>query len=83
MEPYVTTTYRLHDSKCNGWFYEFISMYVYNLSVCRFSVFSRRSGNVFCPGNDLYAVFADVLAHLLLMPRQVLRRGRRLRSKIE
>ena len=36
-------------------------MYMYNLSVCRVSVFRRRSSNVLSRGNDLSAGLADVL----------------------
>ena len=41
MERYVTTTYRLHELKYHEYYYEFISMYMYSLSVCRVSG-SRR-----------------------------------------
>ena len=34
---------------------------MFSLSVCRVSVFSRRSWNVFCRGNRLSAGFADML----------------------
>ena len=60
MERFVTTTYRSHNLKSNEWFYEFISMYMYSLSVCRVSVFSRLSWIVLCRGNLLSAGFADV-----------------------
>ena len=36
-------------------------MYMYSFSLCRVSVFSRRSWNVLCRGNHLSAGFADVL----------------------
>ena len=49
MERYVNTTYRFHDLNCIEWYYEFISMYLYSLSVCRISVFNRRAWNAFCP----------------------------------
>ena len=64
MEEYVTTTYRLHDFKCNECYYEFISMYMYSLSVCRISVFGRPSWNVLCRGNHLSAGFADILRQI-------------------
>ena len=65
MEQYVTTTYHLHCIKCNEWFYEFISMYMYSLSVCRVSVFSRRAWNVLCRGNRLSTGFPDMLRQLV------------------
>ena len=51
MERYVNTTYRLRDLKRNEWYCEFISMYMYSLSVCRISVFSRRAWNALCRGS--------------------------------
>ena len=38
MERYVTTTYRLHEFKCNEQKYEFIGLYLYSLSIYRVSV---------------------------------------------
>ena len=38
MERYVTTTFRLHELNCIERYYEFISMYMYSLSVRRASV---------------------------------------------
>ena len=61
MERYVTTTYRLHELKYDEKFYEFDSMYMYSLSVCRDSLFRRRSWDVLCRGNHLSAGFADML----------------------
>ena len=48
----------------NEWNYEFIGMYMNSSSVCKVSVFSRRSWNVLCQGNHLSAGFADMLRQL-------------------
>ena len=61
IERYVTTTYRLHELKCNEQYYEFISMYMYSLRICRVSVFGRRSWNILCRGKHLSAGFTDML----------------------
>ena len=50
VEWYVTTMYRLHELKYNDYFYEFISMYMYCVGVCRVSIFLSRSSNVLCRG---------------------------------
>ena len=61
MERYVPSTYRLHEFKFDEYFYEFISMYIYSLSVCRVSVSRRQSWDGLCRGNHLSAGFADML----------------------
>ena len=65
MKQYVTTMYRLFELKFKEWFYEFISMYMYSLSVFRVSVLGRRPWNVLCWGNNLSASFADKLRYSL------------------
>ena len=63
VDRYSIKLYRLRELKCNEWYYKFVSMYMYRLDVCRVSVFSKRSWNVFCQGNHSSAGSADMLRH--------------------